>query len=263
VLGADSSAQIGQQICLTLIVDPISGDRNPANNILSQCFVVKSSFDPNLKTAYPVTFTEQSDWITYTIHFQNTGNDTALTVVIRDTLSTYLLPETFQYLASSHEAVIQLFGNAMVFTFPRINLPDSATNPALSQGWIAYKVKNRANLPATAQILNNASVYFDLNPAVVTNTTVNTLDTTTSLGITPISAASNLRLYPNPNKGTFTLQTTNGMNQYYTITDMMGNIIAYSPITSENQIIQMQEVAGGVYTLVVTDAMPVRFVIVK
>ena len=129
--------------------------------------------------------------------------------MVRDTLSPYLDASTFQYLASSNKAVVQLFGNAMMFTFPKINLVDSATNPPLSTGWIQYKVRSKPNLPVNAQITNTAYIYFDQNPAVVTNTAVTNVLTT---GIIPVLGNNTIHLYPNPNKGTFTLETSNGIN---------------------------------------------------
>ncbi|PSJ23904.1 hypothetical protein B7P34_36265, partial [Streptosporangium nondiastaticum] len=61
---------------------------------------MRNSFDPNIKEVYPTTISpNQSEWLTYTVHFQNTGNDTAYLVVLKDTLSQDLMPETFQYLA--------------------------------------------------------------------------------------------------------------------------------------------------------------------
>jgi hypothetical protein len=59
------------------------------------CREVTSSFDPNIKTALPRGIGEDhlidDDWrLNYVIDFQNTGNDTAFTVVVRDTLSEHL-----------------------------------------------------------------------------------------------------------------------------------------------------------------------------
>lgn len=53
LMHTDTNAQIGQQVCFTLTVNPIAGDNNPANNTLTICFPVVNSYDPNDKTAYP------------------------------------------------------------------------------------------------------------------------------------------------------------------------------------------------------------------
>ena len=253
VVQTDTHTLVGSSVCITTVVQTNGGlDIDPSNDSLTQCFAVVNSYDPNLKTVYPIaTVDTGAQWLTYTINFQNTGNDTAYTVVVRDTLSQYLDATSFEYLASSHNAVIQLFGNAMVFTFPKINLVDSLHNEPLSHGWIQYKVKTKPNLQLGTQIKNTASIYFDLNPAVVTNTTVNTvsIDTAhTHVSIANVDAA-HVRIYPNPNSGSFTLETTNQIGMTYTLTDMLGQIVQEKMITTDRQHIDMAANATGVYTL--------------
>ena len=81
------------------------------------------------------------------------------------------------------------------------------------------------------------------------------------------SVEGNIKLYPNPNKGTFTLsvagQGTGNGGATYIITDMLGNVIGQGPIAPGNQTIDMHEAAEGVYTLTVKGAMPQRFVVVR
>ncbi|MCW3127267.1 MAG: hypothetical protein JWO03_2925 [Bacteroidetes bacterium] len=171
LFSVDASAVLGSTTCITTTVTSSGSDPVPGNNTLTQCFTITNSLDPNYKEAYPERIQPgAADWLTYTIHFQNTGNDTAYLVILRDTLSSNLDASSFQYLASSHHAVIQLDHNAMTFTFPHINLVDSATNPPLSEGWIQYRVKANGNLTDGTAINNTAYIYFDNNPAVVTNT---------------------------------------------------------------------------------------------
>ena len=177
IVQTDSSAGIGSSICISTSVHTNGGiDVNHANDSLTQCFAVSNAIDPNEKTVSPIGVIDpSSQWLTYTVNFQNTGNDTAYTVVVKDTLSQYVDATSFQYLASSHRAVIQLFGSSMIFTFPKIDLLDSLHNEPLSHGWIQYKVKTKAGLPIGTQIKNTAFIYFDINPAVVTNTVANTV----------------------------------------------------------------------------------------
>ena len=260
----DTNAVIGSPVCITSIVKSSPPDANPADDTLTQCFVIHDPHDPNLKEVYPIDTLQSGQWLTYTVHFQNTGNDTAHTVIINDTLSNYIDASTFQYIASSNKAFIQLFGNAVVFTFPKINLPDSAASTTLSQGWIQYKVKTLPSLPANAKVTNTAYIYFDVNPAVVTNTTINIGNAKdTTLGITSLSGSSPIHLYPNPNRGSFTLATSGSIGSDYTISDMLGHIITHSAIRSDSQSIDLPEASEGVYTLVVKGLQPIRFVIVR
>jgi uncharacterized repeat protein (TIGR01451 family) len=177
IFTTDGSATLGSSACITATIQPSTPDINPGNNTLTQCFVITGSYDPNYKAVSPIDTCDRGEWLTYTVEFQNTGTDTAYTVIVKDTLSQNIDASSFQYLASDHKAVIQLFGNAMVFTFPKINLVDSATNPALSTGWIQYRVRAKINL-AGRVIKNTAYIYFDNNPAVATNTVINTVNCT-------------------------------------------------------------------------------------
>ncbi|MBL7825809.1 MAG: DUF11 domain-containing protein, partial [Saprospiraceae bacterium] len=92
------------------------------------------SYDPNDKHGYPTGVGEDhrilpGQSVEYQIRFQNTGTDTALTVVIRDTLSFLLDPATLTMGVSSHNYTWQLEGaGILIITFNNINLPDSNAN---------------------------------------------------------------------------------------------------------------------------------------
>jgi uncharacterized repeat protein (TIGR01451 family) len=169
------NAQEGDTVCLTMTVTPTTGDYNPANNILNYCFPVLNSLDPNEKEVYPAQITAPGQWLTYTIGFQNTGNAPAINIQITDTLDANLDPATFQLLAYSAKNLTQVFGNAVVFNFPNINLPDSLTSDSLSRGYVQYRVKTLTRLTPPQTVSNTASVYFDSNPAIVTNTVIDTV----------------------------------------------------------------------------------------
>ena len=107
---------------------------------------------------------------------------------------------------------------------------------------------------------------FDINPdSLPLCTAASGCPYTTTSGIMPLSNINTLSLYPNPNNGSFTLATGNSQQttNFYTITDMMGNIISHEAITSSSQIISLSGAADGVYMLTVKDAQPLRFVILR
>lgn len=189
VVRTDTFAQQGQQICFNVSVSPASGDNNPANNSLTHCFLVVTSYDPNDKHVSPITGTDNG-WLTYTINFQNTGTDTAIHVYIDDSLDTHLDESTFQLLAYSHPNVTQLLpGRIVKFNFPNIYLPDSNVNEPLSHGYVQYRIKAKDNLPGGTRIRNKAYIYFDFNDPVETNTTDNLFCITDSTHLTGIICA--------------------------------------------------------------------------
>jgi uncharacterized repeat protein (TIGR01451 family) len=172
----DSSALIGDLVCFSTEVTPNTGDRVPSNNIFSQCFDVRAAYDPNYKEVSPSgTITATQDWLYYTIHFQNLGNSYAENIYIWDTIDPNLNLNTIQVMGASHDQFMNVFNynRSVRFNFLNIMLQDSATNEPESKGWVQYRIKPKAGLVEGMQINNTASILFDLNAPVVTNT-VNT-----------------------------------------------------------------------------------------
>ena len=142
--------------------------------------------------------TTSQHWLTYTIRFQNTDAwPPAVNVRITDTLDSHLDPSTFQLLAYSAKNLTQIFGNDVVFNFPNINLPDSAASDSASRG--LHSIQNKVEgiiLPVGTTISNTAYIYFDLNTAVVTNTTTNILGDLVTVINNIVSSPALVTLYP-------------------------------------------------------------------
>ena len=98
------------------------------------CEEIIGSFDPNDKSAAPAGAGEAAHLIApateldYRIRFQNTGTDTAFTVVVRDTIEAGLDLATLQIGVSSHPMQVELRDRALAFVFENILLPDSNVN---------------------------------------------------------------------------------------------------------------------------------------
>ncbi|HWB65023.1 MAG TPA: T9SS type A sorting domain-containing protein [Chitinophagales bacterium] len=246
----DSLATPGTQVCITVNVTPTNGDYNPSNNTNNYCFTIVNSLDPNEKEVSPNGATDTSQhWLTYTVRFQNTGTAPALNILVEDTLDSHLDPSTFQLLAYSHKNVTQILGNVVKFNFPNINLPDSTADEPNSHGYVQYKIKLKDNLPVGTTINNTAYIYFDFNSPVVTNTTANTITTTTT-GISPLSPGEGLgvRLYPNPAKDAVTVEVdNNSIGGTLQLTDVTGRAIITSQIESRTSHIATSFLSSGVY----------------
>jgi uncharacterized repeat protein (TIGR01451 family) len=189
IVNTDTNATVGSDICIKTKVSTSASDINSMNDSLLFCGEVVNSYDPNDKAAFPKGNATPNTWITYTIRFQNTGTDTAYQVIIRDTLSAHLDESTFTYLDGSVRPVVSLNQKAIMFNYPHINLLDSFSNEPESHGWLQYKVQTVADLPPFAEVKNTAYIYFDLNSAVVTNTTTNEYITRSSQDITSCDSA--------------------------------------------------------------------------
>jgi len=143
---------------------------------------VRCSYDPNDKQVSPArkedtgsNYTAFDERLTYTIRFQNTGNDTAYNVLITDQLSSLLDWSTYKPLGSSHEHMINIDDSGLVsFFFENIFLPDSTTNEVLSNGYVSFSMMALNTIEELDTISNTAQIYFDQNAPIITNTITNT-----------------------------------------------------------------------------------------
>jgi uncharacterized repeat protein (TIGR01451 family) len=178
----------------------------PSPASLVVCIPNQGAYDPNDKQAFPQGYGENhyieaGDLIRYRLRFQNTGTDTAFTVVIRDALSPWLDINTLQPGSASHAFRTSIeSGRTLVFTFDNIRLPDSTTNLAASQGFVDFAIRVDRNTPLETRIENNAGIYFDFNEPVITNTVFHTVGEDFILVSTwrGPSPEVNWQVYPNP-----------------------------------------------------------------
>lgn len=156
-----------------------TGDGNPKT--VQRCDEVRAAFDPNDKRGFPLgwrkeRFIEPEQRLEYVIRFQNTGNDTAFLVIIRDSLPPQLDPATLRPGPSSHPYLLTIEpGNVLRFMFPDIRLPDSTTNEPASHGFVAFAIAPTPNLPFGTTIQNWADIYFDFNAPIRTEPTFHTI----------------------------------------------------------------------------------------
>ncbi len=168
------NAVMGEEVCLVVEAlpgGPCAGISPVSNDTL--CRILTNSFDPNDKLGFindrESCFdpNDESASISYTIRFQNTGNDTAYRVMIVDTLSTHFDIRSIDLGPSSHPYSFEILdSNILIWVFEDINLPDSTTNYLGSMGALQFKIQSA--LTAELGLLNNAAIYFDANPPVIT-----------------------------------------------------------------------------------------------
>jgi uncharacterized repeat protein (TIGR01451 family) len=200
-----------------------------------ECMEVIGSWDPNDKMGLPIGVTDQhliskNTDIDYRIRFQNTGNDTAFTVVVRDTLSANLEANSVRLGASSHQYDFSLEqGNILVFTFNNIKLVDSFANEPASHGFLHFKIAQKPNLADGNKILNKAAIYFDFNEPVITNVSEHQIGMIPHLSITNSTLNINheLSVYPNPLNGAVMLRTKTDLpiGTRWSLYDFMGKYL--------------------------------------
>jgi hypothetical protein len=250
----DSTIAFNAPLNHNMTAYPVTGDIDTANNYLTTNWINNNSYDPNDKQVSPIGVGPNNDILTqelsYTIRFQNTGNDTAYTVVIIDTLDTDLDLSTLKIEGSSHNFKTRLDGQVLRFTFNNILLPDSNVNEPLSHGFISFKITPKTGLPANTSINNRAAIYFDYNDPVITNTTLNTIQYTVS--IEEIENSDNVViLYPNP-LGKHQVLNFNKQfdkNTTYVISDISGRIISNKTLINNSISSDNLPTQSGMYLL--------------
>ncbi|MEZ5045909.1 MAG: T9SS type A sorting domain-containing protein [Chitinophagaceae bacterium] len=232
-------------------------DSNLSNNTFFYGQVVVSSWDPNDKQVYPKGIgsegyiTLQDSILTYQIRFQNTGTSVAHNIVILDTLSDKLHISSLEVIGYSHQYQIEILdGHILKFKFNNIMLPDSGSNFEASNGFIVYKIKQKNSNQIGDIISNSASIYFDFNSPVLTNTTINTLKNPTTISES-IATDELFKIYPNPASTSVTveysLQSETSILQLFDLTGRIVKEITLPKGTSKTEF-RVTDLVTGVYT---------------
>ncbi|MEE9408384.1 MAG: T9SS type A sorting domain-containing protein [Polaribacter sp.] len=191
-----------------------------------------SSYDPNDKLVTPGVPDKLNEvdidkkWLTYTVRFQNNGNFSAKDVYVLDTINDKFDRNSFKVLGSSHTIKVSEVGSETKsikkFLFQDIYLPDSLTNPEGSQGYFKYKIKAKETIAENTIVDNTAYIYFDQNPAIITNTIQNKFRTRATASVATIEKREDFLLYPNPTTSIFTITTASKSIESITIFNLLG-----------------------------------------
>lgn len=252
----DTTATITDTVNVKVRISNLSKDADTTNNTLMVQIPVRNSYDPNMVEIQPFDVLENYEQaITHTIHFQNTGNDVAFNIRVRDTLNALLDPESFELLYSSHPLSYDIRGHALHFYFKDINLADSFSDEKASHGQIIFKVKPKAPLKTSDLVDNKAFIYFDYNPPVITNTALLNVRKVLDPGsaIKPINPYIPLKLYPNPTKDLLTiLYTSNNVKCKIDVYDVMGHLIGQYELVNGRFELDTRTLSAGMYLLVIS-----------
>ncbi|WP_458626158.1 T9SS type A sorting domain-containing protein [Winogradskyella sp. PC D3.3] len=247
-----TSANLGDMITNVAEYTTSSSDVVVENNTSSLSEIIIGSYDPNdINESHGpeiehVSFTED-DYLYYTIRFQNVGTASAINVTIENVLDPKLDKTTFQMLSASHSYAVERDFDALTWQFNNINLADETTDEPNSHGFVYYKIKPLAGYEIGDIVPNTASIVFDFNAPVITNT-FNT-EFVAPLSLTENSLNYQYVLFPNPLKDVVSLSFSSEQSNVEVIVfDILGKIV----LTQKEQYVltlelNLSSLENGVY----------------
>lgn len=272
-VATDTSAQLGDEVCFSSFILPNENDSDVDNNSYTICRNVQTSYDPNLKSVYPVGECEQhyvelDQKLTYTVQFQNTGTFAAINIAVMDTLSSLLDINTLRVIHSSHDMITEVYDDHILkFKFPNIYLADSATNEEESHGYIIFEIEPKTTIASGSMIENNVAIYFDYNAPVITNKVFNTFVHTIPECVVSldeiVSKDGGLLLYPNPvgDMMTLVLKDKSIKGTTIRISDITGKVIEHKNHNVDgNIVLDTSALESGVYVLTLMNGQEIQSV---
>ena len=250
-----------------------SEDFIPENNRNSDRTTIVNSYDPNDITLMNYDRTNTSDilldedeWLSYRIRFQNKGTAEAFDIIVRDTLPVEVDVSTLIVEGASHDYSVTIENsNVLKVTFKNINLPDDKTDELRSHGWIKYHIKQASGNVLGDIIKNQADIYFDINPEVVTNETFNMIGEKKDGQVTGFNASEfgSAQLYPNPVTDVLYLRFAQEGNYEVQISNASGKLIETCTLSQKTRI-STEEWEQGIYFISVnTENLSVTRKVVK
>jgi uncharacterized repeat protein (TIGR01451 family) len=252
-LQVPTTVMSGEILVNNASIEPMVSDINSENNYFSMAQEVINSYDPNDKNEshggriIHSTFTS-NDYLYYTIRFENTGTASAVNISITDELNSQLNPATFQIVSSSHDYTVNLSNSILNFEFKNIQLPVSDGISTVGKGYITFKIKPDAGYSIGDIIPNTAAIYFDFNPAIITNTF--TTEFVQTLGIIDFALAD-LSYHPNPVQNLLTISNNHSIDSLE-ITSVLGQQILSQKVNSLQTEIDLSNFSKGIYFVKVT-----------
>mgnify|MGYP000427203958 CR=1 FL=1 len=228
------------------------------DHVAVDCRANQGAFDPNDKRAFPAGYgtnyaiTPETQ-LEYLIRFQNTGTDTAFTVLVHDTLSQHLDPTSIEIGASSHDFEWKLQDRLLSFHFADIMLPDSNTNEPASHGFVQFKIKPYVDSPLKTVIPNQASIYFDFNEPIITPAIFHTLDRN-FIVVPNISSVDEVemarfRLYPSPmnERAILELEEQNLRQGQFRLLNALGQVVIEDSFVGQQYQFHRKNLGPGQY----------------
>lgn len=234
----------------------------PANNSMSEEIEIVGAIDPNDILVSPIGdgyqgFIKKNQWLNYTIRFENVGTFAATYVFLENQLSDKFDLNTFEMVSSSHEAGFHIdIKGLLKVNYMHINLPPAELDSIGAHGYFKYRIKPHEYLQGGEAITNSASIVFDFEEPIITNTVLNTIK------FAGFNEVKTLSFLPNPvrdevklilDRDFFKMEEPVGISTW-SISDLSGRTlragITYGALAP---LINIADLPGGIYVVQASD----------
>lgn len=213
---------------------------------------VVGSFDPNdivcvEGDSLPVS--EIGEYLHYVINFENTGNSEAENIVVRTEIdATEFDLNSLQMLNTSHDAYIRQNENVVEFVFQNIALQSGG------HGNVLLKIKTNYNLQNGTTVGKQATIYFDYNAPIETNSANTTFETLSSGSF---EVDNSIVVYPNPTASLLNINCKNNIKtvQLY---DVQGRLLQTHIVNDANTLLDISDKSNGIYFAKITSEVGVK-----
>lgn len=229
-------------------------DQSPVVDV--DCRENVGSFDPNDKQGFPTGallehFIPLNQTIEYQIRFQNTGTDTAFTVIVRDTLDADLDASSLRPLGSSHPYTFNLSGeNVAQFVFANLLLPDSNVNEPASHGYLKFSIAPKKDILNGTLVENEAAIFFDFNDPIITNKTWHTLgEQYLDISNVVFNPEIELETFPNPSSDlvNFLIKSASPVRGTLRVFDVNGRMLVIQEFDRNQFVLNTKELKAGCF----------------
>ncbi|WP_456437355.1 T9SS type A sorting domain-containing protein [Psychroserpens sp.] len=261
------TTNIDDVLVSTATINPLAGDYTENDNVFELEQVVIGSYDPNDITCLQgdvVRIEDADKYLYYLVRFQNTGTADAINVKVEQELDDKLDWATLKIESLSHRGNVAITnGSNLVVTFNAIHLSSSTMNEPESHGYIVYKIKPQSNVDVGDVILGTADIYFDFNPAIITNTADTVFVENLSIEEYELNFVS---VFPNPtNNELFIVNKGAGTLQEITIVNIEGRLlISERKFINQRPSIDLSNIKIGLYFVTIKTTLGIQtFKIIK
>lgn len=228
------------------VTSPATDDL-PNDNTFTLNQTVVNSYDPNDKTCLEgatIPPSKVGEYVHYMIRFENNGTANAQNIVVKDMIDTNKYDiNSLVPIKGSHSFVTNISaGNKVEFIFENINLPfDNANN----DGYVSFKIKTKPTLTNGDTFSNSASIYFDYNLPIVTNTATTTIQ---ALSRQDFEFSTYFKVYPNPVSTTLNIDAKDTIQiSSINIYNTLGQLVLVVPNAQNTKSVDVSNLSSGNY----------------